>query len=385
MRKLKKSWNNLIVKMVNPIKLGAKFAGKASNALILRHNAKHNKLVKPRFLNFPVTYRCNAKCKMCGIWKRTAQDIKKGKKELTFEEIKDFLINNKKFLSELQTIGITGGEPFVRKDIVDIIKVMRETLPNTVIGIQTNGQAPMLIKEKLKQILSFYPEFQFAVSIDGPENIHDKIRGIKGAYKNAIKTIEIAKQLGIKRITTGMTISPNNYDQIEAAFQISKQLGTEFSCFLADKGDYFDNVAENISYDLTEEQKAIVIKSLKKFKYHYYMDNLRLMIQGKKKRTLPCYSGFTSIVIDPYGDVRPCIILPDTFGNIRDSSLKQIMHNEKAFCIKQKVRKCKSCWNQCEVSTSAIVYPFDVMWWFIRHADKTGFIKDMDNERLKRI
>ena len=112
-------------------------------------------------------------------------------------------------------------------------------------------------------------------------------------------------------------------------------------------------------------------------------------MQGKRKRELPCYSGFTSLVIDPYGNVKPCIlktkgINDDIFGNIKTSPLRAILTSSKAQVIRNHVKKC-SCWCQCEVSSSAIFAPFDVMKWFVFYCpDKKGFIAHILNKH-KRI
>ncbi|MCK4325302.1 SPASM domain-containing protein, partial [bacterium] len=153
----------------------------------------------------------------------------------------------------------------------------------------------------------------------------------------------------------------------------------EFSCFPAEAGTRYSNIGE--SYGFSEEEKKEVIKELKEFDYHYYMDNLRLFWEGKKKRrTLPCYSGYTSLDLDPYGNVRPCVLLPDVFGNVKEELLREMLYNQKAKKIKEKIKRC-SCWSQCEVSSSAVVDPFDVIWWFLKSPSKRRFIQEMSKKK----
>lgn len=351
-------------------------------ALILKAKRRMDLSIGPNYLHFNVTYKCNARCIMCDIWQRYQGDKSKVKEEMTRWEIEEFFQNNRDFLSNLKGIGITGGEPFLREDLVEIVRVMHALFPKTAVGIQTNGFLPNTTRDRLREICTFFPEIHLAVSLDGVEKTHDRIRGVKGAYKKAIKTIEYAKDLGIERITTGMTLTSFNYNEISDVYHATKKYGCEFSCFPAETGARYSNIGK--SYELSDQEKKKAVEELKEFGYHYYMDNLRLFWEGtKKRRTLPCYSGYTSLDLDPYGNVRPCVLLPDVFGNIKKEPLRKMLYGQKAKKIKEKIKKC-SCWSQCEVSSSAVVDPFDVIWWFLKSPNKRQVIQEMSKKR-KRI
>ncbi|HDY66926.1 MAG TPA: radical SAM protein [Candidatus Scalindua sp.] len=340
--------------------------------IIMKAKKRMDWTVKPRYINFLITYKCNGRCMMCDIWKRYRNNKEQAKEELTLEEIRNFLERDKPFLSELRHIGLTGGEPFLREDLVEIIRTIRRILPRTTTGPQTNGLFPELIKERLKEIKEFYPEVGLAVSLDGIGETHDRIRGVKGAFGKAIKTIEYAKELGIENITCGMTILSSNHDQILKVAKLVESCECEFSCFLPDSSYYFYNPDK--SYNLADKQRKEVIRELKHFFYHYYMDNLRLQLEGERKKTFSCYSGYTSIVIDPYGNVVPCILRSEIMGNIKEKPLKEIMYGKKAKEIRKKLRNC-TCWNQCEVTTSAMIDFFGVLKWFLRCPGKKKFLK----------
>ena len=330
--------------------------------------------VYPRFINFITTFECNSRCYMCNIWNKYNSDPQKLKDELSLSEIEEFFLRNKVFLHKLKHIGLTGGEPFLRKDIVGIIKVIRKILPNVRTGIQTNGQMD-IIKDKISEIVGFYPDFSLAVSIDGVKVTHDKLRGIKGAYDKAIALIKFSRRLGIK-VSSGMTISSLNYREIRDVKRIVEDLGAEFSCFLPEKSGYFNN--SNLCYDLNDEMKKEISSTLKElFGYHYYMDNLHHLIEGNKERHLSCYSGYTSLVIDPYGDVKPCLLREESFGNIRNESLQDMLFSQRAYNLRKKLKNC-FCWCQCEVSASAVIDPTDAIKWFIFNCrDKKGFLKKL--------
>jgi len=349
--------------------------------VVLKVKKRWDLPIKPRYLHFNVTYQCNLRCKMCNVWKRYKKDKVKLKEELSLEEIREFFQNNKGFLSKLKSIGLTGGEPFLRPDLVEIVRSTHSILPQAQVGIQTNGFLPDIIRKRLKEIQSFYPEISLAVSLDGTEETHDRVRGVKRTYKKALSTIKYAKELGIESITVGMTLTSYNYHEILDVYRIAEKYHCEFSCFPAEAGTRYSNIGE--SYEFSEEEKKKVVEELKEFGYHYYMDNLRLFWEGKKKRrTLPCYSGYTSLDLDPYGNVRPCVLLPDVFGNVKEEPLRKMLYSQKAKRIKKKIKRC-SCWCQCEVSSSAVVDPFDVLRWFLTSANKKRFIQEMSKKRKR--
>ncbi|MFA4842511.1 MAG: radical SAM protein [Candidatus Omnitrophota bacterium] len=329
-----------------------------------------NLYIKPRFINFLLTYRCNSRCIMCNIWDTYNLNPDARKEELSAGEIEKFIVDNLDDLSEVRNFGLSGGDPLLmRDDFVRIVRIIKDHLPRVRIGVQTNGLLPDLAYARLKEVLAFNPDFSIAVSIDAIGETHDKIRGVPQAFEKARETIKLAQKLGIKSITAGMTLNRYNYKEIKKVKDYVESLGVEFSCFLPEVSGYFQNVGVK-DFQLTDEELYDVAKELKDCcGYHYYMDNLRLQIEGKRKRRLPCFSGFTSLVIDPYGNVKPCVLtvsgIEDSiFGNIRNQPLKAMLTSTHAANIRKKIKKC-SCWCQCEVSSSVISYPFDILQWLI--------------------
>lgn len=344
-----------------------------------RQIREHNRFVKPVFINYLCTFKCNARCKMCNIWDIYRKDKSGLVNEISAEELSEILKRNKAFLSDVRHVGITGGDPLMKRDIVDFVRVFRGHLPNAAIGMQTNGLAPKRLEKLLIEILDFYPEFSLAVSIDGVGKIHDETRGIPGAFESALESIRVARKLGIKRITTGMTLTSINAHQIKEVAALAKSLGTEFSCFMAEECDYFNN--KGIGNSLTPDQKKQVISDLKtNTSYHYYMDKMRRGIELGEKRSLRCYSGHTSLVWDPYGNVKPCILRSEMFGNLKTNSLEEMLFNSAAMDLKDDLKKC-SCWCQCEVSSSSVVDMSDVIkWFFLQSNNRIGFIRHMLNK-----
>lgn len=323
--------------------------------LLARLKRHFNLVMYPRYINLITTYKCNSRCMMCGIWRLDR------KRELTISDINQFLNKNKRFLRKVRHIGLTGGEPTMREDLVKIVRTIRNYLPNTATGFQTNGLMPEKTKRIAKKILEFYPGFSISVSLDGLGAVHDKIRGRDGAYEKALRTMTYMMELGIPR-TVGMTITLDNYRQIGAVRHLAESMGYKFSCFLADKSWYFNN--ENADRNLPP-------LNLIDFPSSYYMSGIGI------NRKFTCYGGFTTLTIDPYGNVYPCILKKIKFGNIKERKLSSMLYDFWGDEVKKEVKKCRGCWSQCEVTTSGIIDKLDVLKWFISCKAKRRFLHEL--------
>ncbi|MCD6580019.1 radical SAM protein, partial [bacterium] len=89
-------------------------------------------------VNFAVTYKCNSRCKHCNIWKKYNENTKIIEKELKLAEIKK-IFKESQYLKYIQSIGLTGGEPFLRKDFTDLCGFFIEKFPNATISISNNA------------------------------------------------------------------------------------------------------------------------------------------------------------------------------------------------------------------------------------------------------
>jgi len=124
---------------------------------------------------------------MCDIWKL------KETRELGLEYYK-------KLPTSLRDINVSGGEPFLRQDIVELVKILHETCPKARIVISTNGYLTNLIKDKMREILKCVPMVGVGVSIDGIGEMHDRIRGIPGGFGLAVNTVKaLREEVGMKK------------------------------------------------------------------------------------------------------------------------------------------------------------------------------------------
>lgn len=306
-------------------------------------------LKEPYKLTFAVTYRCNSRCKICGIWKR------KPEKELTTKEIKKFFDKNK-----FSWINLTGGEVFLRNDLVDIVKSMKVYLLN----ITTNGILTEKITKEGEKIKKMVPRFILTASIDGPKKLHNKLRGTD-CWDKAIKTYQNMKKMGVESYI-GYTISPYNVGKLDETFKEFKEVMPDFRMkdfhinFYHESDIYFNNkgkVRKNYEYikKLKGEIKEF-IKLKKGFGPVSFLEIIYLKRAEKYLDTgispLPCKVLSSSCYIDPQGNVYPCTIFNKKLGNLRDVNydLRKIWNSEKAKEVRKLIKenKCPGCWTPCE-------------------------------------
>lgn len=88
----------------------------------------------------------------------------------------------------------------------------------------------------------------------------------------------------------------------------------------------------------------------------------------RKPRPLPCTMGTDSFFLDPYGEIRPCNVMEETMGNIKDATFEEIWHSEKANYVREKVKNCsENCWMIGSVSCVMRKYIWIPIWWIIKN------------------
>ena len=199
------------------------------SALRVRHIPPSNffmksllkKTIYPRYIKLELTHKCNLKCLMCPTFLHNQVS---GRKELSFEEIKTVL-NELSSYRHKPYVSISGGEPFLRPDIFDILQYL-ESL-GLKYKILTN--ATVILPESAKKIKLINPEM-FQVSLDGPEQIHDKIRQARGAFLKTIETIKYIKENTSWKVLIMCIINSLNSVYLEETVKIARDLRVDV-CF----------------------------------------------------------------------------------------------------------------------------------------------------------
>jgi len=293
----------------------------------------------PTDVSIITTYRCQMRCKMCDIWDHPTDP----KKEITPKELE--------ILPGFKFVNITGGEPFVRLDLEDIVEVMYRKSDRIVIS--TSG----FHDKRILKMAERFPKIGIRVSIEGLSQKNDELRGRDGGFDRGLKTLLGLKEMGIKDIGFGITVSNKNSSDMLWLYRLSKEMGVEFATATFHNSFYFhrdDNVVENKDV-VTEDFRKLIEELLKenspKSWYRAFF-NLGLInyIRGGK-RMLPCEAGTANFFVEPYGDVYPCNGLEErywkeTMGNLRDvDTFEELWFGEQARRVREKVASCpKNCW-----------------------------------------
>ncbi|MBI5222576.1 MAG: radical SAM protein, partial [Candidatus Magasanikbacteria bacterium] len=197
-----------------------------------------------------VTYRCNSRCVMCDIWKL------KNQPELLPTE---FL----KLPVSLRDINISGGEPFLRVDLPQIVVNLKKAAPRARMVISSNGFATDLIIRQMKAVLAIKPNIGVAISIDGIGEMHNQMRGIPGGFDRAIETVKKLKELGMKNFRLAYTATNMNIGHLSKVYDLSRKLGVEFTHSYAQSSEFYfggKQNAQNPSVESLREQYKYLIK-----------------------------------------------------------------------------------------------------------------------------
>lgn len=310
-----------------------------------------------------VSYNCNARCGMCDIWR-----IKDHSKDM---DVKDF----GKLPTSLRFVNISGGEPFLRQDIIEIYREVRKACPKARVIISSNGFMTELIIKRIKEILEFDKKFGVAISIDGVGATHDRVRGIRGVFKKCMNTIKALREIGVKDLRIAYTLTKDNWYDFSKTLNLARRLGVDFTCSLAQSSDiYFGGKQNQIPVPLDflwPEFKKVVEAHLISFRPKqwlraYYVWGLWQFLSSKKG-PLASQAALKHFFLSPDGTVYPSVADNIPMGNIKEKSFEEIWAGEKARLARQILNNKKSNWMVCTARTSMFSSPLSVAKWILRN------------------
>lgn len=305
-----------------------------------------------------LTYRCNARCTMCDVWNHPSR---------TSEEIGPEIIER---LPRMFFTNITGGEPFVRQDLPEIISALRSRTRRIVIS--TNGY----FTERILALCERYPDLGIRISIEGLQKSNDTIRGIPDGFDRTMRTLLTLREMGMKDIGFGMTVQDVNYHDLLYLYYLSRALGYEFATATLHNSHYFhkhDNRVMNLPAVRDEFGKLIreFLRSrrVKDWFRAYFNHGLVNYLEGRP-RPLPCGMGRNGFFIDPVGDVLPCNGMAEKLpmGNIREQTWDDIWNGDQARRVRDAVSVCnRNCWMIGSAAPAIWEHPLEPLRWVIRN------------------
>jgi MoaA/NifB/PqqE/SkfB family radical SAM enzyme len=277
----------------------------------------------PSYMIFWVTGRCNARCAHC--FNLDIIEDAHNRNQLTLEEIQQF---SKKY-GHLEYLTLAGGEPTLRHDLVEISKCFYEQNGLNHLTIVTNGYLPQKTETIIQSILEACPNLKLYlfVSLDGLEKKHDEIRKVPGGFKKSIDTILRLKKIQDPRfsLSVAAVYSAYNQEHIEGLYHyVKNDLRVPMTVNLV-RGKVRDPAAKEVNFERYERLvKEIETDRIRGRKRHIIdaVNTLTTKIISRtvreNKMQLPCKAGEKSFILSDNGDVIPCELLDDVFGNIRD-------------------------------------------------------------------
>jgi len=320
-------------------------------------------VVNPITLTFSVTAACQSKCKTCNIGLKYLENPDRKKDDLSLDEIEKIFQS----IGQVYFFNISGGEPFLRNDLPEIIELACKYLKPRILHTPTNAILSKKIRDltvkSLEIIKKYDPLVPFTVkpSIDGVGQIHDEIRGIKGNFKQLEKTIaylkEVEKEYPSFHLELGTVISNFNIDYLsEIEDYVHSQGVQSYRNEIAEQRTEFFNLQDDITPDadtyerLIKEFAAKIRQNIgKKRNLARITESLRLVyydlvveILRQKKQVAPCFAGVSNVHINYNGEVWPCCVLgySKPMGNLREVGydFQQLWHSEQATTVRKYIK-----------------------------------------------
>jgi len=313
----------------------------------------------PRALTFELTVRCNLKCAMCW-WANLRGEQKREylEEEMSLDEVKDIV---DQIRGRIPAIGFTGGEPFLRKDILEIIEYVTKNGFN--LGILTN--ATLIDKYTARAIVDFGVD-DLGISIDGKAATHDRIRAVPGSFDrtlNAIRNIQEYKKGKGKekpRIRINCVLSSVNVNELDGLVPLAAELGVELQfqhmmwltretiethkitvrkLFSID-----DPTAGGFENDLSDFDVEALINKIDQIKKKACEMNVPLFFQQfsdaeiirtwyssqEIPRRSNCLYPYRGARIRANGNLTPCPFIRYSLGNLKCETFSKIWNGEKA-------------------------------------------------------
>lgn len=313
----------------------------------------------PYKMTFVATERCNLRCGICRIWET-------GGDGMALAEIREFFTRSNRF----SWIDVTGGEIFLRDDLLDVFAViLAECRELAILHFPTNGYLVERILEVTRELLRMRPpRLVVTVSIDGPPEVHDALRGAEGSFDRAVETYARLRKLPGCAPVLGMTLSSGNAGTIEetlaavrrreprvtsADLHVNLPGGSEH---YYRNGDVPPTPRESLARELCSVRrgKRVPVKPIE-------LLELRLLSLGEQflrtgKCPIPCQALSASCFVGASGAVYPCVTWNRHLGTLGESGydMETLWNAPAAVEARKEIAagRCPHCWTACEAVPS---------------------------------
>ncbi len=312
---------------------------------------------RPYKLTLIVTFGCDTRCKMCNIWQRPKAGT------MTVPEVSRFFEQNPYF----SWINLSGGEIWTRPDAEELIAAVVDGSPDLyLLDFPTTGQQPERIDHGVAAILEQgVPKLLVTVSLDGPRDVHDEIRGRDGAFDRAVDTFARLRRRRSGRFGAFLGMTLSNFNK-GALFATIDAVRAEIPDIRLD--EFHVNVAQVSSHYYANEEmertESAALGDVAEFlrqKGHRFhpvgwlerrYQSLSEDFIRSGQNPLPCKALSASVFIDPRWNVYPCSMYDRPLGSLRerDFDLLGMWRDERTEALQREIARgdCPNCWTPCE-------------------------------------
>ena len=316
-----------------------------------------------------VTYKCQARCTMCSIWQ--------------IKEHHDVPPDVYRKLPEtLRDVNLSGGEPYLRKDLAEIVRVVHGHLPHARIVVSSNGFLGKALVPRALELREIFPKIGFGFSIDGVGEKHDEIRGIPGGYEKTTSVVRALKQEGVKNIRIAYTLTTKNADHMIKVYELAKELGVQFTMSVSHDSEFY--FGEHGSTVMTGSARQLGSEKLR--------DDFTRIIKGELAsshwkrwgRAFGIYGmyrlvtdgeplfysrpGVDYFYLDPKGDVYPSVLHNYVMGNIVKDDFSTVWRSPMADGARRKCdEETRPYWMGCMLRKAFLDHRFDIGMWVLQN------------------
>ena len=287
----------------------------------------------PLVVSWSITERCNSSCQYCNVGRTESPELSTG-------QVIDIIDSLKSLGTKL--IKFTGGEPLLREDIVEIINHTHSR--GFVVILSTNG---ILFPEKIKKIKKLDG---VTFSLDGPEEIHDRIRG-RGSYEKTIEAIKTAKDKRIP-ISISATLNSLNLESIDHLLDCGKRFDSKVYFQPAIRTLLYGKEMNPISPDVDGYRRAVLLlMDLKRRRNSIgnSMAGLKHLYHWPDKTQINCMAGKIIVRIDAAGNIFSCP------RSKKEENPPNILKMGLKSCFKGLTSpNCRDCWCSAFVEINMI-------------------------------
>jgi MoaA/NifB/PqqE/SkfB family radical SAM enzyme len=292
-----------------------------------------------------ITDLCNARCVMCNVWRNKDQ----GKSFLPPALMET--------VRPLSSVSLAGGEPFLHREIVALVEKIHAVNPKAKVIFSTNGFNTERIVAEVARILAFHRNTQVTISLDGVGEMHDRIRGIPGAWEKVNRTFDRLGEIGLRQRNFAFTVSEQNVAELPRVYQHVRGKGAGLSLAVAQSSKYLKveippMPAERLYPQLNPilEDHLRSARPLDWARAFFFYGLLRYLASGR--RLLPCDALERQLMIDQTGTVFSCHPLMLAAGTLEERTFPAILADEPAAELRPQLRECHACWEVCTARSS---------------------------------